>query len=80
MLHSFSIFKSCGDGAQFLYFSALDLLDMMNKLTLADFNDLMYHCEPEEKSINGYGAYNIPNYGALVYTGLQGLCSCLQVR
>lgn len=53
---------------------------MMNKLTLADFNDLMYHCEPEEKSINGYGAYNIPNYGALVYTGLQGLCSCLQVR
>ena len=45
---------------------------MMSKLTLADFNTVMYHCEAEERSITGYSCYNVPNYGSLVYAGLQG--------
>ncbi|XP_067951516.1 glycogen debranching enzyme-like [Watersipora subatra] len=48
---------------------------MMSKLTLADVNALLYHCDAEEKSITGFGCYGIPNYGPLVYAGLQGILS-----
>lgn len=46
--------------------------DIMRKLTLADLHNILFNCEAEEKSNTGFGAYHIPNYGTLVYTGLQG--------
>jgi len=45
---------------------------MMSKLTLSDLNVILYHCEAEERVISGFGSYNVPDYGPLVYTGLQG--------
>ena len=48
-----------------------------------DFNDLnfvLYRCEPEENDFLGQndGVYKIPNYGTLVYAGLQGWWSILK--
>jgi len=45
---------------------------MMDNLTLSDLTKILYHCDPEEKSTTGYGAYDIPGYGPLKYAGLQG--------
>ncbi|KAL1140348.1 hypothetical protein AAG570_000280 [Ranatra chinensis] len=43
-------------------------------LNLADLNYALYTCSEEEES---GGAYNIPNFGALVYCGIQGIMSVL---
>ena len=49
-------------------------------LGLVDLNFIMYKCEAEERdSSNGKdGVYEIPGYGKLVYSGLQGWWSLLQ--
>lgn len=49
-------------------------------LDLYDLNAILYRCEPEERDAsNGMeGVYNIPNYGPLVYAGLQGWVSVLK--
>ncbi|KAK4992236.1 bifunctional 4-alpha-glucanotransferase/amylo-alpha-1,6-glucosidase [Elasticomyces elasticus] len=48
--------------------------------SLTDLNFILYRCEPEERdSSNGKdGVYAIPNYGPLVYAGLQGWWSVLR--
>ncbi|ODV93555.1 hypothetical protein PACTADRAFT_19024 [Pachysolen tannophilus NRRL Y-2460] len=48
-------------------------------LTLVDLNVLIYRCESEERdaSAGRDGVYNVPNYGNLVYAGLQGWISAL---
>ena len=50
------------------------------ELDLVDLNFVLYRCEPEEHDFLGgnEGAYNIPNYGTLVYAGLQGWWSILK--
>ncbi|ORY82459.1 glucanotransferase domain of glycogen debranching enzyme-domain-containing protein [Protomyces lactucae-debilis] len=40
--------------------------------SLIDLNVLLYRCNAEEQDTVAEGAYNIPNYGQLVYAGLQG--------
>lgn len=48
--------------------------------SLADLNLILYRAESEEKdsSDNRDGCYNIPNFGPLVYAGLQGWWSVLR--
>ena len=52
-----------------------DLRSMMDELSLSDCNSLLFHCEAEELSLSAFGAYHIPGYKPLVYTGLQGKSS-----
>lgn len=49
-------------------------------LTLYDINNLLYKCESEERdaSAGTDGVYDIPDYGRLVYAGLQGWISVLR--
>uniref|UniRef100_A0A8I3WQ05 Glycogen debranching enzyme n=1 Tax=Callithrix jacchus TaxID=9483 RepID=A0A8I3WQ05_CALJA len=47
-----------------------------SKLTLAELNQILYRCESEEQE-DGGGCYDIPNWSALKYAGLQGLMSVL---
>lgn len=49
-------------------------------LDLYDLNAILYRCEPEERDFSGgsEGTYNIPNYGNLVYGGLEGWNSVLK--
>lgn len=49
-------------------------------LSLIDINAILYRCESEERDAsNGEnGTYNIPNYGNLVYAGIQGWVSVLR--
>ena len=51
-----------------------------NQLDLVDLNFVLYRCEPEERDFSGGrdGVYSIPNYGSLVYAGLQGWWSVLR--
>lgn len=55
-------------------------VDSTKGLSLSDINVLLYRCESEERdaSAGTDGVYNIPNYGRLVYAGLQGWISVLR--
>lgn len=52
---------------------------ILSKLSLADLNRVLYRCSEEERD-DGYGSdvYDIPNYGKLVYAGLQGVMSVME--
>ncbi|KAL9121856.1 MAG: hypothetical protein Q9187_001585 [Circinaria calcarea] len=49
-------------------------------LSLVDLNFVLYRCDEEERDFSGGkdGVYNVPNYGPLVYAGLQGWWSVLR--
>ena len=49
-------------------------------MKLRDLNFILYRCDAEERDTNGGrdGTYNLPNYGPLVYAGLQGWWSLLR--
>ena len=51
-----------------------------SQLSLVDLNFVLYRCEAEERDFSGGkdGVYSIPNYGPLVYAGLQGWWSILR--
>jgi hypothetical protein len=51
-----------------------ELEEIVSQLTLADLNRALYRCEEEERDeSNGVnGAYDIPDFGPMVYCGLQG--------
>ena len=51
-----------------------------SQLGLVDLNSVLYRCEPEERDFSGGsdGVYSVPNYGPLVYAGLQGWWSVLR--
>lgn len=51
---------------------------IVSKLTLSDMNIVLYRCDSEEKADgNGFGAYDIPGHGPMVYCGLRGLMAVL---
>lgn len=54
--------------------------EAFSNLSLIDLNFVLYRCEPEEHDLMGGddGVYNIPEYGTLVYAGLQGWWSVLK--
>ncbi|KAJ9249429.1 CAZyme family GH13 [Paecilomyces variotii] len=54
--------------------------EAFSDLDLVDLNFVLYRCDAEERdSSEGQdGVYNIPNYGPLVYAGLQGWWSVLE--
>jgi len=51
-------------------------------LSLSDLSYLLFSCEAEEsdRSAGDRGAYDIPGFGPLVYCGLFGVCSALDVE
>ncbi|XP_045534389.1 glycogen debranching enzyme [Papilio machaon] len=58
---------------------APDLTPALTDLTLADFNTLLYCCDAEERDRGAGGVYDVPGHGPLVYAGLQGVVSLLDV-
>ncbi|VDD94330.1 unnamed protein product [Enterobius vermicularis] len=42
-------------------------------MSLQSYNRVLFRCETEERDDYGDGTYNIPNFGNLVYCGLQGI-------
>ncbi|XP_053966475.1 glycogen debranching enzyme isoform X1 [Anastrepha ludens] len=55
-----------------------ELREIIGKLDLVDLNRALFTCDEEERD-HGYGGatYDIPNYGRIVYCGLQGFISIL---
>lgn len=55
-------------------------LKASENLNLCSLNSMLYRCEAEERDMSAgeYGTYNIPNFGNLVYCGLQGWVSVLR--
>ncbi|CAF0868627.1 unnamed protein product [Brachionus calyciflorus] len=56
-----------------------EIENILNKLNFDELNILLYRCSQEETSegINS-DVYNIPNYGPLVYAGIQGFINVLE--
>lgn len=56
----------------------IELKEIISRMNLVDLNFALFQCDQEERDHGrGCGAYDIPNYGALVYCGLQGVISPL---
>lgn len=54
------------------------LIPVVGKMSLPDLNRALYRCDMEERDEQeGRGVYDIPNFGPLVYCGLQGFISLL---
>ena len=64
---------------QLTCFSAdTELEPIISRLTLADMNRVLYRCDQEERDEGRQGAaYEVPNWGPLVYSGLQSVMSLL---
>ena len=54
--------------------------DAFQELDFVDLNFFLYRCDAEERDFSAGvdGVYSIPNYGSLVYAGLQGWWSVLR--
>ncbi|RMZ78169.1 hypothetical protein DV738_g4086, partial [Chaetothyriales sp. CBS 135597] len=54
--------------------------EAFGQLDLIDLNFVLYRCDAEERdsSAGRDGAYNVPDYGTLVYAGLQGWESVIE--
>ncbi|OWB79651.1 4-alpha-glucanotransferase activity protein [[Candida] boidinii] len=55
-------------------------IDAANSLSLIDINAILYKAESEERDASAGidGVYNVPDYGHLVYAGIQGFISVLR--
>ena len=52
--------------------ASTDVEHIISRLTLADMNRIIYRCDQEERDEGrGWAAYDVPNFGPLVYSGLQ---------
>ncbi|XP_071444480.1 glycogen debranching enzyme [Hetaerina americana] len=68
-----SLMNVSGEGAKVL-------TAVVSRMKLVDLNRALYHCDQEERDEGwGGGAYDIPNFGPMVYCGLQGFISLLSV-
>lgn len=65
-------------GPELDHFLRRGAIDSTADLSLNDINALLYRCDAEEHDTTGGGVYTIPNYGPLVYAGLQGWISVLR--
>ncbi|CAB3411249.1 unnamed protein product [Caenorhabditis bovis] len=54
-----------------------DIDSALNRITLQNFNHLLFSCESEEWATINQGGYEVPNFGKFVYCGLQGLIPVL---
>ena len=55
-----------------------ELQQIVSKIDLIGLNRALFMCDQEERDAGFGGAtYDIPNYGATVYCGLQGFVSIL---
>ncbi|CAI5441641.1 unnamed protein product [Caenorhabditis angaria] len=55
----------------------IELVNVLKKATLQQFNHILFSCESEEYSTIQQGGYDVPNFGKFVYCGLQGLIPIL---
>lgn len=54
------------------------LSEVIDQLTLADLNRVLYRSSSEEKSDGkGFDVYQVPNQGAMIYAGIQGQMNVL---
>jgi len=62
-------------GNQESYKKIDELNAIIGNLSLSDLNRVLYRADPEERDDgNGGGVYVLPETGALVYCGFQGMC------
>ena len=62
-------------GNQESYKKIDELNAIIGNLSLSDLNRVLYRADPEERDDgNGGGVYVLPDTGALVYCGFQGMC------
>ncbi|KAI8815426.1 glucanotransferase domain of glycogen debranching enzyme-domain-containing protein [Cladochytrium replicatum] len=54
------------------------LFDAIKNLGVVELNVALFRAEGEEQDVNGDGVYDVPQFGALRYCGLQGIVSALQ--
>lgn len=55
-----------------------EVTNIAEKLDLTDLNQALFSCDQEERDLGeGGAAYDIPNWGPVVYCGLQGFISLL---
>ncbi|XP_043206141.1 glycogen debranching enzyme-like isoform X1 [Amphibalanus amphitrite] len=58
--------------------ASTDVEHIISRLTLADMNRIIYRCDQEERDEGrGWAAYDVPNFGPLVYSGLQSVMSLM---
>ena len=55
----------------------VSLSAIASALTLSDYNLIFFRCDDEEQVDGGARAYDIPNYGRMIYAGLMGLVPVL---
>lgn len=53
----------------------IDLAQAVSRLTLPDMNRILFRCSQEDEG----NIYNVPGYGELVYCGIQGFISVLDI-
>lgn len=56
---------------EFIQISTL-IKSMLEKINLNHCNEILYKSDKEERDNSDKGVYVIPNFGPLVYCGLQG--------
>ncbi|XP_064607423.1 glycogen debranching enzyme-like isoform X2 [Liolophura sinensis] len=55
-----------------------DFRGIVSRLNLSDVNRALYRCDAEERDDGkGFGAYDVPGCGSMVFCGLQGVISLL---
>lgn len=79
---SIAIFKTHQNGVDegLDHFVRSGAMKAVSELNLESLNSILFRSEPEEMDVTEgrIGTYDVPNYGKLVYSGLQGWVSVLK--